>query len=211
MSANMTRYLYRPSVWILVISALLLALFFVWYRGGQTPLSPQEQQHYLGRVQQLPSAVREFVDVESIRAFMQTDDGKPFYVVNLFQLNEQAEYPQAQNPPTPGLQAFNRFSRLMLPIWIQHGAHPVFVSQINAAFFNDWDLVSVVRYRSRRDFMNIQTSEDYAQILPHRFAATRANIRLKLPGIAIPSPVFMVPVLFLCSSFVVITFHRRRK
>ena len=193
----------RPKVWVFCGTVLIFVVFSIWYRGGQTPLSPDEQNQFLKRITQLPVEVQEFVDLKATQEFMKTDDGKPFFVVNIFKLREFADYGTATPHTITGAQAFNDFSRKALPIWIKHSAYPVFVGQIDNHFANDWDVVSIIRYRSRRDFMEIQTSEDFVRVLPHRFAAFEDNIRLKLPGIVLPTP-FLASVIAILGIWLVL-------
>ncbi len=171
-----------------IASGLLLIVFYSWYGSGSSAISREEQQSYNQRFEKLSDSVTSFVKPQELQAFMASDDGKPFYVVNLFKFNERASYNEERENSKSGYEAFQQFSREVIPIWLKRGGHPVFASQVNEHFSNEWDLVSVVRYRSRRDFIDMQLDENFHKILPHRLAATDSNIRLKLPGIAVPSP-----------------------
>lgn len=200
----------RPTTLVSIVGVLVLIGFIAWYRGGQTPLSAEEQARYVTRLQQLTGAAQGFVNLEATREFMRTDDGKPFYVINVFKFRNQADYGDTADPTLTGWSAFNRFSAAVLPIWIKYGAHPVFATapteRLSEGFVNDWDFVSVVRYRSRRDFVDMQLDNEFAAILPHRIAATEANIRLKLPGAALPAPLVLLIagwVLVLAMTFLI--------
>ncbi len=181
-----------PVVLTAAAGLVALVVFLVWYRGERAPLTEEEQAYYLEQMQQLTGEASGFIDPEATRELMSSDDGKPFYVVNVFKFREQAEYGDGAPNGSSGFEAFERFRTEILPIWIKNGVHPVFTTTLSGSFVNEWDMVSVVRYRSRRDYVYLQTSSDFLAILPHRMASTEANIRIKLPGILIPSPTFLV-------------------
>jgi len=57
--------------------------------------------------------------------------------------------------------------------------------------------VTALRYRSRRDFIAIQTDPEFHAILPYRLAAREENIRLRLPATLIPPPLLALLLLLL--------------
>ncbi len=68
---------------------LVFVLFLGWYRGGGNPLTSDE-------VDDIVSAIAAVAPAESgfparVRAFAETDDGKPFYVVNIVKATEAAD------------------------------------------------------------------------------------------------------------------------
>ena len=200
---------WRPNRVIGGLGLVVLLVFSLWYRGGQNPISEAEQQLYWERLQQLPADIQPFVDLEATREFMRTDDGKAFYVVNLFKLKQTTQYLLPGMPTISGREAMNRFSRAAIPIWLRHATHPVFASGVSERFSDDWDFVTVVRYRSRRDFVAIQTSAEFGSALSYRLAASEENIRVKLPGVLIPSPILVVGLLVLMVFIVVNLFNRK--
>lgn len=186
------KLLKRPTTLAGLAGLLILIVIFIWYRGGQAPLSEEEQADYLAQIEQITGPAKAFVDLNANRELMRTDDGKPFYVINVFKFRELADYGATAPAGISGVDAFKTFRAAVLPIWIKNGTHPVFSSTLSDQFVNEWDMVSVVRYRSRRDYMEVQTDSDYLAILPHRLASAEANIRLKLPGINVPAPVTLL-------------------
>jgi len=173
-----------------------------------------EQEYYsqaLGELKtELPADLVSFLDPETSREFMAKDDGRPFYVINVFRFKEQASALVQNGSGLTGREAFAEFSQRAVPLWLRYGTHPVFATNDSPAFDEEWDLVSVVRYRSRRDFMEIQTNPEFHSILPYRLAATEDNIRLKLPATLIPSPLLVLLLVLLLPLLVVPLLSGRR-
>ncbi|SDU06251.1 hypothetical protein [Halopseudomonas salegens] len=187
----------RPTALAGIAGLVVFVIFVIWYRGGQAPLSGEEQAYYLAKIEQFTGVAKDFVDMEATRELMRTDDGKPFYVLNVFKFRDQADYGDGASDGLSGVDTFKKFRAAVLPIWIKNGAHPVFTTTLSDGFVNEWDMVSVVRYRSRRDYAEIQTSSDFLAILPHRIASAETNIRIKLPGIQIPPPLMLMVFVWL--------------
>ncbi len=187
------------------MALLLLLTFTLWYRPGER-LSSIEQQSFLQAIAALSPELQEFINPAVVAEFMANDDGHQFYVINLFRFKQFADAVDGLPTGSTGQEAFTQFSRAAIPLWLRFGTHPVFATRASDAFSEEWDAVSIVRYRSRRDFMAIQTSAEYHEILPYRLAATEQNIRLKLPAILIPPPLLLL--LLLCLLGCLLTLRR---
>jgi len=127
-------------------------------------------------------------------------------------LNDWASDDETGAPRRTGVEALQQFAREVVPLWLAHGSHPVFTSTLGETLDGDWDFVSVVRYRSRRDFAAIQTSDAFVvRALPHRMAATERNLRVKVAGNAVPLLGGMVSVVMLlaCSLISLIVWRPR--
>ncbi|MVF12166.1 hypothetical protein FT643_08410 [Ketobacter sp. MCCC 1A13808] len=183
---------------VLLVSALIfVAGFAAWYRGSINPLSVEEQDYFLQQLSQQKGAVAAFLNPEEARHFMATDDGRGFYVINAFKFNDQAQYAEALSPALTGTEAFNKYTRQLAPIWLSAGTHPLFSSTLGRRGYSDWDFVSVVRYRSRRDYFTIQTSEAFLAAIPDRIAATKANFRIKIAGNQMPLPILLLLIIII--------------
>ena len=63
----------------LVISVIYVG-FFSWYTSFKGPLSQQEIDHYLGKVNATPE------ELASFRKFMEDDDGDDFVMINIMEM-----------------------------------------------------------------------------------------------------------------------------
>jgi len=72
------------SIWIAAAAAY--AAFYFWYNGRRRPLAPHEVEDYIARLR--ASAVEASAErLETLRAFLASDDGGEFYMVNLIRLH----------------------------------------------------------------------------------------------------------------------------
>lgn len=182
----MTRFRPSKSTWIAIALASAWVAFGCWYRSGGPALSTPEIDDVMNRLTSLDSPASEWLDPADTRRFLESDDGKPFFVVNLFRLRDGS-----------GSEDLKEFSRRVVPLWARKGSHPVFVSELVDQPASSWQMVTVVRFRSRRDWADIVASDDFAAALPYRLAATESNLRLSFSGRLIPSPLIVLTLLAL--------------
>ena len=72
-------------VWIWAAAVLLYAAFSVWYVGLRGPLSKQEVEAHLARLAGTGLAV-DAQRLARLRAFLEADDGREFFMLNLIRL-----------------------------------------------------------------------------------------------------------------------------
>lgn len=175
-----------------LISAALFAslylVFLAWYGGwGNSPISEGElrewQAHSLSQ--------GEFsTEAGNIARLLAADDGEEFYMLNL------NRYAYAAGTPQEGVPAdYQAYGRAVLPLLLQRASHPIYSGQLPAFLVTGeldhpvWHEVILVRYRSRRDFVDMITSDAYRSIVQNRsggiaFAAvapTQAGLNLITP------------------------------
>ncbi len=148
------------QVVILTISASLYALFLLWYGGRGKPLSPEEIDARLTETQKRSGQETTSPLLEQLRALAGQDDGRAFYMVNLIKFRKQAVYPPGSPFDDDPTAASARYNRAIMPRLLRHGSHPVFASRVQGRFLHpdgatEWDMAAMVRYRSRRDMLNM--------------------------------------------------------
>lgn len=121
-------------------------------------------------------------ETAAIRHFLINDDGKPFYMVNLMKLREHADYPDGLFPEVKtGKQADDRYGRIILPQLLKRGSYPIFLSQKQTNLLRTdegtdfFERVGIVRYRSRRDFLNMIASPKFQQGEIHKWASMEST------------------------------------
>lgn len=152
--------------WVAVLGLLFL-VFSTWYGGNGKPLTPEQGTELLRqlRASYADTSGGESGFADNIEDMIARDDGKEFYAVNLEQLKggEQAK------------EADRAYGRVVFPLLLKRGGHPVFVSYREGLMLGDYgsqvDRVAVVRYRSLRDLINM--AKDPAMIAGshHKFNA----------------------------------------
>lgn len=141
--------------------------FLAWYDGwGQSPMTPGEVEGYLANFPEDAEGV-EFLD--RLRQMGADDDGEEFFMLNL------NRYEYAEGEPNVGVpSAYQEYGAEVVPMILSNAGHPVY----SGTFFADppkgdsneahWNEVILVRYRSRRDFIRMVTSDDYLEAARHR-------------------------------------------
>ena len=153
----------RKWVWIVAIG--LWGAFTFWYTDFGGPLSDAEIDEYLERLDALD---RLGPGRERLREFMQSDTGNQFLMINVIDLSEDP-------PDVPGAVPGASAAALM-DVYMEHMYRELFLRACHpttagpAVFgaldlvgmntvFNPraWDMGALMRYRSRRTFMDIIT------------------------------------------------------
>jgi hypothetical protein len=94
------------------------------------------------------------------------DDG-PIHMLNLMKYREWADYGPGGEQGVTGREADRRYAPFSVLDRI--GATMVLVAGVLDAT-EDWDAVAVVRYPTRRSFLEMQDREDFAQLHVHKVA-----------------------------------------
>ncbi len=136
-------------IWIIALS--LYALFWLWYCGVKGRLSKHEVEISISSFEAKGLSERA---LSNIREFLQQDDGREFFMVNLLQIKSPKRESQKLL-----MGYFKKFMSGMIP----RGGHPLFLAKaaarnienLNCEHADNWSSVGIIRYRSRRDFAQI--------------------------------------------------------
>ena len=129
------------------------------------------------------------IDRDLERRFASTppeDDG-PIWLVSLMCHRAIADYGDADGAPVSGREADGRYAAA-LPLQ-DIGAEVVFVADVESQLLGDeprWDRVAVVRYPTRRAFVEMQQREDFPEAHRHKDAALERGIVIVGRPIATP-------------------------
>lgn len=149
----------RPK--ILLPIALMYALFVFWYTDFGGPLTDDEIAGYLEAF----SARDEFSPEMAARleGFMREDTGRQFFMLNAVDYNENPPDVEGAEPGESAQQLMARYMAFMYPNLFKRACHPiiggdaVYTAMDLAGIENAevWDMGAIMRYRSRRSFMDI--------------------------------------------------------
>lgn len=97
------------------------------------------------------------------------EDG-PIYMVNLMKYHEVAKYDSADSPQISGREADDKYNPASILNKI--GASIVFVADVvkNHIGDEDWDRIAIVRYPTRKSFIEMQERKDFADKHEHKAA-----------------------------------------
>jgi hypothetical protein len=134
------------------LAFVLYALFWLWYVGFRPRVTAEE----VGETMKLFSGSGEWTEQqqENLRNFLTNDNGKDFVMVNLLLLNA---------PVAESRKKLRTYQKIFLGSLLRKAGHPVFVAMAasgnveNVASDHDegWGAAGMIRYRSRRDLMEI--------------------------------------------------------
>ncbi len=175
--------------------------FLAWYDGwGMDPLTTEEVDAFVAKV---PASA--FLDMrERLRTMGEEDDGNEFYMLNL------NRYAYAEGEPAEGVPAaYQAYGSEVIGMVLANAGHPIYSGMFpeyllaGASATAGWDEIILVRYRSRRDFISMVTSEAYLKIAEDRDSGidyaevtpTSAMINLVTPRFVVFVLVFLLAIL----------------
>jgi hypothetical protein len=178
----------RRSLLLWAILAALYLGFRLWYDGGGGPLTPEEVARYVARFEERGV---EPARIEKMREFLASDTGSEFVMANFIHLHDD---PDAQ-------AELDRYMAHMYPALFRRACHPVLAGPVVARALDLWGIengerwstVGLVRYRSRRDVMEIATNPAFADAHQFKTAAMAQTIAIPLePFLMLGSPRWLV-------------------
>lgn len=172
------------SKWTWLIVAVIYAAFFSWYTSFKGPLSQEEIDYYLERfaASEPPASPQH---IASIRKFMEEDTGDDFVMINIAHMYDTPLQVEGVEPGETSEEVLAKYMEYMLPAMLSRASHPVFqgkavapraVDLMNAEGMEVWTFGAGVRYRSRRDLLEIGTNPAFAGRHEFKVAAMAKTI-----------------------------------
>lgn len=172
----------RFVVWGL--SLALWLLFSWWYTNTEGPLTTEEIDHYLGLLEQRG------IDPEradAMRTFLESDSGDDFAMINIIEMNSSLPDLDGLAPGATAAEAMDAYMTHMYPALFSRASHPVMFGTAATTAVDVWGIENarawsqgaLVRYRSRRDLMEIATNPDFNG--PHEYKVAAMNKTIAFP------------------------------
>lgn len=163
-----------PIPLLIVIAAL--ALFLWWYGGRSRPLTAAESEQFFDLMIARGIDRNDPELFESLRRLLSRDDGREFVMVNLIRYRDKAAYPPGSPYGDSAIEADRRYARAFFPHLLRYGNVPLFISHRTGSFIEPpnappWQVVAMIRYRSRRDFVRTATAIADKNVMVHKWAA----------------------------------------
>ena len=155
-----------------LVLTLIYAIFFLWYTDLGGKLNSAEIEIYLVKLQEnskakgvlSPEALKvSKVTFKKIEKFMREDSGKQFLMVNNIDMSENPENIEGAQQGETANQLMDRYMEHMYPELLKRASHPIFfgnsilqaVDIVGIENAEDWDSIALMRYKSRRAFMEV--------------------------------------------------------
>lgn len=163
---------------------LFYVFFFIWYTNLSGPLNDKEIKFFMKVISE--RAVNDEQRMERLRKFMEEDDGKDFFMVNFLDYNDTPETMPATGKGASSSNLMNYYMEYMYPEMFKRASHPVFFSNVffpamdivSAEGMEDWDNVALVRYRSRKDMLQIGLNPIFDERHPYKIEALDKTIAI---------------------------------
>ncbi|MEM9255210.1 MAG: hypothetical protein AAGA91_07170 [Pseudomonadota bacterium] len=174
----------RPrNAWLVLVMVWLG--FFLWYTSLAGPLTESEIRSFIA---QFEARGVDAADLDALREFLESDTGDDFVMANLIEMN---------NPPPPiegvpedanAQELLDVYMAHMYPALFKRASHPVLFGMAAAPAVdiwgiegaNQWTTVAMMRYRSRRDMLEIATNPAFQG--PHEFKIAAMKKTIAFPA-----------------------------
>ena len=151
-------------------------LFRLWYDNWRGPLKPAEIDAGLAAIAARGGSGG--TDRAQFRAFLESDDGREFVMLNLVKVTPGLVPHPETGEPVPGRAMLDQYSRHFIRRLLLRGGHPAMVARKIGPYVDawgevqpgpGWSIVGFMRYRSRRDLLALAADPSFAAV--HAFKA----------------------------------------
>jgi len=160
-------------------AALVLYLAFRrWYDGPRRPLASQEIDELMARLERVSQ--HDPQELATLRNFLQEDDGREFAMLNLVRLAPEPIPHPKTGVPTPAMKVLEEYTKDFFPALLRRGGHPAIAARKVGGYLDSWNvppdpgwsIVGYMRYRSRRDMMELIVDPRFDHAHAFKVAAT---------------------------------------
>ena len=163
--------------------AIVYLAFTYWYTNTDGPLTASEISSYSERYADKATANQ----LEALVRFMQSDQGSQFVMVNLLDMNPTPSSSPGFNSNMNGMNAdqlLGHYMDHMYPALFKRASHPLFFGDAIAPALDiigiekasHWTQGALMRYRSRRDILEITTNPAFDERHAYKLAALTKTI-----------------------------------
>ena len=186
------------------ILTVLYFSFFSWYTSCGGPLSEAEVEHYVALMQANRDLDPERMAI--MRNFLEGDTGDDFVMLNVIDMHETPLQIEGVEPGETSAEVLGKYMEYMTPALFARACHPVLYGSaagrapemfgIEGA--RDWTTGAGMRYRSRRDLMEIATNPAFQGSHEFKIAAINKTIAFPIdPWIQLGDPRLLLALVFL--------------
>lgn len=198
------RYIGLATLVVFILSLLSFAF-------SGSPMTKNEALDYVTKIKSHQHTPGGQHDLKAVTEFFLSDDGKPFYTVNLYKYHETANYQQSRNEHITGQQAYDKFSKAMIKLLFSNYAYPIFASNWLVQSDKSWDRIIIVRYPNRRAMAKIFADERFSAASEHKWASIAEHDRFIVQATHIPELGLIMTLLISLLLVVYLSVKKRKK
>jgi hypothetical protein len=168
------------STFLVWIPALVCyALFLGWYLNWHGPVKPAEVERLMERLAASGAEDSGRNDLDTMRAFLETDDGREFFMLNLVRVAPGTVADPVTGEQRPAREVVEGYTRVFMPALFARGGHPAVIGRKVGGYFDawgvepdpGWTIMGYMRYRSRRDLAMLASDPRFAGAHDFKFAS----------------------------------------
>lgn len=175
----------RRSTLASLVLVLSYTAFWCWYTPLRGPLTTQEIDRYVSVFAQNGSSA---VDQQRLRRFLEADTGDDFVMFNVIELRSQPTPVEGVDPSDSASAVLDQYMEYMWPALLRRASHPVLYGTATGEALESWGVEATrawttgaaMRYRSRRDMMEITTNPAFQG--RHGFKIAAINKTVAFPA-----------------------------
>jgi len=151
-------------------AALLCLAFFAWYENWRGPLTPEEIEAYMGRfADNAESQTNQQTDPAVLHAFLDGDDGGEFFMLNLVRLRSRPVPDPVTGEKKSAPELMEGYTKKFFKELGKRAGHPAIMAGVKGGHIDSWGTaenpgwtnMGYMRYRSRRDLMELATDPQF--------------------------------------------------
>ena len=177
------------KTWLILGSVYIV--FFFWYTDIEGALSQEEIKGFLNKHEQniidnrLSTNLEELqLRMDFLRRFMEEDSGRQFIMVNNIEMDPDPGDVPGANSGESADELLSRYMEHMWPNLLKRASHPIFggnaiwqsMDLVGIEGAETWDQLALMRYKSRRAFMEIVTHPNMMDRHDFKVAAMQKTI-----------------------------------
>lgn len=191
------------------------ALFLGWHENWRGPLSEAEIKSFMARIE----ATENLDDAQrkTLLAFMQTDTGDEFLMVNLIAHKSGKIVDPIDGQLRSAEELLGVYVRPFIGKLVRSAGYPVVTGPAQGGYLDAWNVEAnpgwsgsgLVRYRSRRDMLEAATDPSFAGGHVYKQAALAATLAVPIDssgGLFLSPRIWLAMVLTLLAAFGQITY-----
>lgn len=167
------------GLWVWCAALAAYALFLAWYQNWRGAIAPAEVDGLIGAIKAANPEAGERNEMGALRRFLETDDGREFFMLNLVKLADGEVPDPATGKPRTARAVMEGYTKMFLPALLRKGGHPAIAARKIGPYFDawgvppdpGWSIVGYMRYRSRRDLAKLVANPRFGGAHDFKFAA----------------------------------------
>ena len=206
-------------VWITL--AIIYGLFFTWYTDFGGKLSDDEIKSYYSKFESNALKDGRVLDprgMDLIQKFMEEDSGKQFLMVNVIDMSENPTFPDGAVSEESADNLMNEYMEHMYGEILKRASHPAYMgSAVNDSMdlvgienAEVWETAALIRYKSRRAFLEIVTHPKMNSKHKYKIAALEKTIAFPVENrLYLGDPRLLLGLIFLIIGLLIRPITRR--